>query len=190
MGQRQWCSHGWVCLRCEACSNQHGPTIPRTTSVRRGEPVCVFRGGLLDRNPQNLFCGGDDLFSWLSVGSDTGFGVFPELRITHLIPAGRVRRDYLVRLAYGHSFSLALLRYMVYGTIPRPVTIFRRLRIIAHGLKHGWFSMRCNWADSTGMVDATQFISEQRLQPRHIVAPSTSLLDRHDLRRRDGGAPL
>ena len=168
-----------------------GLCVPRRVAMRYSKCVRELRiSSVLDRNGQNLFCGGDDLFSWLSAGSDTGFGIFPELRITHLIPAGRVQRHYLVRLAHGHSFSLALLRYMVYGTNPGPVTIFRRLRIIAHGLKHGWFSMRCNWADSRGMADATQFISEQRLQPHRIVAPSTHLPDRRDLRRRDGGAPL
>jgi glycosyltransferase involved in cell wall biosynthesis len=147
-----------------------GLCVPRRFATRYSQIVRELRiSNVLDRNGQNLFCGGDDLFSWLCVGSDTGFGIFPQLRITHLISAGRVRQDYLVRLEHGHSFSLAVLRYMVYGTTPRPATVLRRFRIIAHGLKKGWFSMRCNWARSRGTADAIQFISEQRLQPLKIL---------------------
>jgi glycosyltransferase involved in cell wall biosynthesis len=147
-----------------------GLCVPRQCAARYSQFVRQLRiSKVLDRHGQSLFCGGDDLFSWLSVGSDTGFGIFPELRITHLIPAKRVQADYLVRLVHGHSFSLAVLRYMVYGTSPRPATSFRRLRVIAHGLKNGWFSMRCRWAESCGTAEATQFISEQRLQPLKIL---------------------
>ena len=67
---------------------------------------------------------------------------------------------------------------MVYGTHPRPATALRRLRIIAHGLKNGWFSMRCPWAGSRGTGDATQFISERRLQPRDILTGHTDTGDR------------
>jgi len=148
-----------------------GLCVPKGFATRYSQIVGELRiSNVLDRNGQSLFCGGDDLFSWLSVGSDTGFGIFPELRIRHLIPAGRVRQDYLVQLVYGHSFSLAVLRYMVYGTNPRPATVRRRLRIVAHGVKNGYFSMRCRWAESRGTVDATRFISEQRLQPLNILA--------------------
>jgi glycosyltransferase involved in cell wall biosynthesis len=143
-----------------------GLCVPRWVAMLYSR--CVRELGtseVLDRHGENLFCGGDDLFSWLAVGSNTGFGIFPELRITHLISAGRVRQDYIVRLVYGHTFSHAVLRYMVNGTNPCPTTALRRLRIIAHGLKNGWFSMRCQWAESRGAADATRFISERRLQP-------------------------
>jgi glycosyltransferase involved in cell wall biosynthesis len=147
-----------------------GLCVPRRFAARYSQFVRELRTSeVLDRDGENLFCGGDDLFSWLSVGGDVGFGIFPGLRITHLIPAGRVRQDYLVRLVHGHTFSHAVLRYMVYGTKPRPATALRRLRTIAHGLKNGWFSMRCSWAASRGTGDATQFISERRLQPPNIL---------------------
>jgi glycosyltransferase involved in cell wall biosynthesis len=38
-----------------------------------------------------------------------GTGVFPRLRLTHLMPAGRVREDYLLRLVEGHARSTVLL---------------------------------------------------------------------------------
>lgn len=150
-----------------------GLCVPRRIAERYSQFVGELRmSKMLDRHGQNLFCGGDDLFSWLSVASDTGFGTFPELRITHLIPAGRVRQDYLVRLVRGHSFSHAVLHYMVYGTYPRPTTILHHLRIIAHGVKNGWFSMRCRWAESRGAAEAIRFISEQQLQPPSSLTSS------------------
>lgn len=147
-----------------------GLCVTQRSATRYSQIVRQLRtSNVLDRNGQRLFCGGDDLFSWLCIGSDTGFGIFPELRITHLISAGRVRHDYLVRLQHGHSFSLAVLRYMVYGTNPRPVTVLGRFRIIAHGVKRGWFSMHCKWSQSRGTADAIRFISDQRLQPLNIL---------------------
>src|SRR5206468_7111640 len=58
---------------------------------------------LLDRSGERLFCGGDDLFSWVSARTGCGFGVFPELRITHLIGAHRLNRAYFLRLAHDHA---------------------------------------------------------------------------------------
>jgi glycosyltransferase involved in cell wall biosynthesis len=40
---------------------------------------------LLDRRGGQLFAGGDDVFSWAAVLGGQGFGVFPELSVTHLI---------------------------------------------------------------------------------------------------------
>ena len=155
-----------------------GLCVPRQFAARYSQFVRELRTSeVLDRQGENLFCGGDDVFSWLSVGSDVGFGIFPGLRITHLIPAGRVRQDYLVRLVHGHSFSHAVLGYIVYGTHPRPAPALHRLRMIAHGLKNGWFSMRCQWAESRGTADANQFICDRRLQPRDILTRHTDTGD-------------
>jgi glycosyltransferase involved in cell wall biosynthesis len=158
-----------------------GLCVSRRVATRYSQCVCELRTSeVLDRHGENLFSGGDDLFSWLCVGSDTGFGIFPELRITHLISAGRVRQDYIVRLVHGHTFSHAILRYMVNGTKPCPATALRHLRIIAHGLKNGWFSMRCQLAESRGTADATRFVSEQRASATLHTQKST----------KDAGGPL
>jgi glycosyltransferase involved in cell wall biosynthesis len=158
-----WSNNGadYFCTPCGA-----GLCVPRRFAALYSQFVRELgTSKMLDRRGEDLFCGGDDLFSWLSVGSDTGFGIFPELRITHLISAGRVQQDYLVRLVYGHNFSFGVLRYMVNGTNPRPATALGRLRIIAHGLTNAWFEVRCQWAESRAADDAKRFISEQRLQP-------------------------
>jgi glycosyltransferase involved in cell wall biosynthesis len=59
---------------------------------------CTRVSSFLDRRGQQLYCGGDDLFSWAAAMSGQGFGLFPRLRVTHLIAAGRLERPYLLRL--------------------------------------------------------------------------------------------
>jgi glycosyltransferase involved in cell wall biosynthesis len=47
-----------------------------------------------------------------------GFGSFPRLALTHLIPKSRVRADYLVRLMEGITASQVVLRYLKSGVLP------------------------------------------------------------------------
>lgn len=161
-----------------------GLCVPRRIAMLYCQIVHELRTSeVLDRHGENLFCGGDDLFSWLSVGSDAGYGIFPELRITHLISAGRVQQDYIVRLVRDHTFSHAVLRYVLYGTNPCPSMALRPLRIIAHGLEKGWLSMRCQWAASRGTADAIQFISARRLQPLYILRSALSTWENFRIER-------
>ena len=60
---------------------------------------------ILDRNGEQLFAGGDDVFSWACVGGGQGFGLFPDLRVTHLISAARLTRRYYLRLIHDHALS-------------------------------------------------------------------------------------
>jgi glycosyltransferase involved in cell wall biosynthesis len=81
------------------------PTIPW------GAGLCVTRevathyvellkrlahNAIVDRNGEYLYCGGDDLFSWVSVRLRKGFGIFPSLTVAHLIPGERLTRGYLL----------------------------------------------------------------------------------------------
>jgi glycosyltransferase involved in cell wall biosynthesis len=59
----------------------------------------------------------DIAFTAIDLG--LGMGVFPSLNITHLIPAGRVEREYLVRLVEGHACSTVLL-HALRGNVTPP----------------------------------------------------------------------
>ncbi len=97
-----------------------GICVPRQVANRYCELLReLSTWNVLDRVGGSLFCGGDDLFSWLSIETDFGFGIFPELRITHLISKERVRSAYLVRLVHGHRFSHAVAAYMLRGKLCR-----------------------------------------------------------------------
>jgi glycosyltransferase involved in cell wall biosynthesis len=136
---------------------------------------------VLDRFGERLYCGGDDLFSWVSARNGLGFGVFPELRITHLIGAHRLTRSYFLRLVHDHSYSHGILNYLFFGEEQPQLGVERVLRMLLHGARHGWFSMRCLWAAARGERGAAHFLAERRMQPigaqsKEVVALNALLL--------------
>ena len=142
-----------------------GVCVPRPVALRFIELVHDLGiSSVLGRRGGSLFSGEDDLFYWLCAGTESGFGIFPELRMTHLVPAARVQQDYLVRLVYSHTFSHAVLNYKIQGQSPSAKMDFALLRVMAHGLKNGWFSMRCRMAEAKGAADAVRFVREKGLQ--------------------------
>ena len=80
---------------------------------------------MLGRRGRELFSGEDDLFSWVSSSLGLGFGIFPQLRLTHLISAGRLSRRYLLRLIHDKTFSHSVRDYMLTGIAPRRIDGFR-----------------------------------------------------------------
>jgi len=119
---------------------------------------------IIDRNGWQLFSGGDDLFSWTASFSGHGFGIFPELRMTHLIPGRRLTEQYFLRLLEGHRFSHAVLEYLLAGRDPTAGTFLQRSRRVLAGLRRGTFSMRCQLAVTRGSNKATDFITDNALQ--------------------------
>jgi hypothetical protein len=121
--------------------------------------------GIIDRQGRRLFSGGDDVFSWSAVTIKRGFGVFPELRLTHLISSGRLTRAYFLRLIRDHALSHGVLKYLRSEIRPKPLGVFEYVHILLHGLRNGQFSMRCRWAAVKGQAGAARFIVENGLRP-------------------------
>jgi GT2 family glycosyltransferase len=63
--------------------------------------------------------GGDTDLGYTGLSIGLGMGVFPQLRITHLIPARRCSVDYLLRNLEAHEFSHAMQFHARTGTWPR-----------------------------------------------------------------------
>jgi hypothetical protein len=82
----------------------------------------------LDRNGASLLSGGDNDLAACACDIGLGVGVFGALRLTHLIPANRLRESYLVSLAENIALSTVILRSfrMPSGAIPR-LSLKRRL---------------------------------------------------------------
>jgi hypothetical protein len=59
----------------------------------------------------NVFGGEDVEICFVACSIGLGVGIFPELKLTHLIPKERVKDDYLVKLAEGIGTSGKLLAY-------------------------------------------------------------------------------
>jgi glycosyltransferase involved in cell wall biosynthesis len=121
--------------------------------------------GVLGRAGTELYCGEDDLFSWVAASLGSGFGIFPELRVTHLIPAKRLNRRHLLRFLHDHAMSHGVLRYSLLGVPPRRIGWIKYVHLLLHGLKNGRFSMQCKWAASRGEERAARFVVDARLRP-------------------------
>jgi hypothetical protein len=86
---------------------------------------------LSDRRGASLLSGGDFEICYVACRLGLGMGLFPELKVIHLIPKERIDEQYLVKIAEGIHISLFLLKYKWLGVLPQSDnTIFRSLRII------------------------------------------------------------
>jgi hypothetical protein len=120
---------------------------------------------VVDRRGKQLFSGGDGLFSWASSWAGQGFGVFPELRVRHLMLPTRMNQNYFLRLAHDHTFSNAVLVYLLTGSKPRRIDRYQYARLFLHWLRNGKFSVQCQWAELRGEDHAGRFIVEHQLHP-------------------------
>jgi glycosyltransferase involved in cell wall biosynthesis len=120
---------------------------------------------VLGRRGRALFSGEDDVFSWVAASLGLGFGIFPCLRLTHLIPADRLSRHYFLKLIHDHTFSHSVRQYLLAGTAPRRIDGFRYVHLLLHGVRNGGFSMRRQWASSRGADAAARFIVDKQLRP-------------------------
>ena len=109
---------------------------------------------LPDRHGAQLTSGGDNdiVFSVLENGWSVGY--FPELRLTHLIPASRIQPEYLARLNRGiqHSWMQVLTRHGAnpWPQIPAWTVPFRQAKAwITH---RAWSSpaARIRWSGACG----------------------------------------
>lgn len=73
---------------------------------------CPLRNQLDRAGKDGMNSGGDDEFSFVACEMGLGIGLFPELRLNHLISANRIDRGYLLRIAEGHGFSHAVLGHL------------------------------------------------------------------------------
>jgi glycosyltransferase involved in cell wall biosynthesis len=121
---------------------------------------------VLDRIGERLFCSGDDVFSLVATRLGLAFGVFPELRVTHLISARRLQQHYFLQLIHDHALSHGVLNYVLDGVQPKRANLDWYVRLLLNLMKNGLFSIRCRWAAARGRHSAAQFISANSLSPQ------------------------
>jgi hypothetical protein len=152
-----------------------GLVATRATALEFGSLIAQLNAGnVFGRRGAQLFCAEDDLFSWAAARTHTGFGVFPELRLTHLIPAVRLTHEYFIRLVRAHSYSHGVLRYLLMGREPDRGNLLTAGRTLAHGFRRGLFSMMCRRAAFQGAADAAKLIAERGLRTIAHYGPARS----------------
>ena len=88
-----------------------------------------------DRRGKNLMSGGDVEICYAACSIGLGMGVFPELKLTHLIPKERLSRKYLLDLVEGTVTSDILLAYRWKGILPEsPLRLRGLLSFIKNGI--------------------------------------------------------
>jgi Glycosyl transferase family 2 len=89
----------------------------------------------------------------------SGFGIFPDLRITHLIPKHRVSEDYMVRLVEGTTLSDLLLDYKWLNIIPgSPLRVRVLLSVLKTLLLHSGIDRRMRFASVRALAKAKRII--------------------------------
>jgi glycosyltransferase involved in cell wall biosynthesis len=147
--------------RCEQAVWSNDPSHHDSTPWGAG--LCV-RGGLaraykrgseadpdrlkLDLNGTQLIYGGDTDIAYHGCTLGMGKGVFPQLRVTHLIPARRCERAYLLRLIEGRAYSEVLHHWVLHKTLPSEGN--RGLRRHAEPLKR---AIRLLLSDADGRAE-------------------------------------
>ena len=114
---------------------------------------------MLGRNGAGQMSGEDIDMVFFSRRLGLGFGRFPELRMSHLIPARRLTEDYLVELVRCTTLSNVLLNEMHSGV---PVQIDQRRPAVfwslLHLLRHGRRSFRFHRAKVTGILKGRRLL--------------------------------
>jgi glycosyltransferase involved in cell wall biosynthesis len=80
----------------------------------------------LDRCGTSLMGGGDFDLAMTSRELGYGVGLFPELRLTHLISKQRVQSDYLYRICADSTTAVHVIRYLHTGEMPLQPSFKRR----------------------------------------------------------------
>ncbi len=128
--------------------------------------------GLLDRRGPRLYGNGDVAFSWAASLLGKGFGVFPDLRVIHLIRAERVTQQYLLRIAFEGTFSNAVSDFLFLGVAPSGAGRWMELlRLPLRAVRRGRFAMRMSWACICGADRARRLIKQQQLKPLSLERP-------------------
>lgn len=122
---------------------------------------CVGRRG------GELTCGEDDLFSYAATFNGLGFGVFPELQITHLIPATRMNESYLLRLVEAHGFSHAIIEHLLKRGSGIRLGRLSSVRRVLSGARLGLFDLRAELAVQRGIRRARKYVTKSALGPIH-----------------------
>jgi hypothetical protein len=130
----------------------------------------------LDRRGQALPSCGDSDFAMTACDMGLGTGLFRALRLTHLIPAGRLQEAYLLRLMQGMAYSLAILQALR-GPPPGWPSWARRLWGHLSALRRGPREFRFHRASQRGLRAALKEVAsweDQRppLEPRSANRPT------------------
>jgi glycosyltransferase involved in cell wall biosynthesis len=115
------------------------------------------------RRGKALLSGEDREIAYVACATGFGTGVFPELKLTHLISKERVSRQYLLRLYEGTELSNALLLYKWEGTHPAsPLRPRGLLSIVKNSILRRGLDRQMYFARMRAMISARRVIASSQ----------------------------
>lgn len=106
----------------------------------------------LDRRGKSLDGAGDLDLALTARRFGLGWGIFPTLKLLHLIPSGRTTKEYLLNLVESASFSIVVWSHASGSTPPLRQSALRRLAMAALILRNsGWIHARFFAAKQRGI---------------------------------------
>lgn len=147
-----------LCLRREVATAylRHCETSPIQLVSRRGE--------------ETLMSGEDVEMAYVACEQGLGAGVFPSLRLTHLIPASRVTEDYLLKIFEGTLASNYLLSFKWKGLRPPSFGARTWFAVVKNALFSRGLDRRMYFANLHAVSRARRIIAETRVQPLGTAA--------------------
>jgi glycosyltransferase involved in cell wall biosynthesis len=114
----------------------------------------------------NVLLSGEDVeICYVACKIGFGIGIFPELKMTHLIPKERVAPDYLLRMFEGTGISNLLLAYKWKGDPPwTPLTVQGLLSVLKNVLFRNGIDRRMYLANVRAAVKASRIISASTIR--------------------------
>jgi hypothetical protein len=146
-----WCadSHPWgagMCVRKTVASEY-------CRLVKQSSPCITGH-----RGKSAIIGGGDDKeICIVACKNGFGLGVFPQLRLTHLIPKERVAEPYMLALAEANEVSNMVLDFKWRGRVPKWT-----LRMLLSALTRGGLSRKLSFANLRASREAMRIINESR----------------------------
>jgi hypothetical protein len=135
----------------------------------------------LDRMGKILACGEDTHMALIACDLGLGTGLFPSLRLTHLIPAVRVREPYLLKLMEGQVYSLHVLSALR-GKPPSKPSRPRWIWGHVAALRRGFREFRFYRASMRGARAASREIASwsKDVSPKATTQPAGPVGGAHD----------
>ena len=124
--------------------------------------------GSLDRKGGSLASAGDSDLALCACDMGYAVGVFPSLKIAHLIPKERLDTDYLIKLASSIAQSRAILEFIWEGEIPAEVvkpsrseliiSFYKKLRAMLRGQSENTLKRKITLAHKSGRQQAREIL--------------------------------
>ncbi|GAB4376474.1 MAG: hypothetical protein Kow00121_23580 [Elainellaceae cyanobacterium] len=164
-GKDQWSNllHQWTTTPIGAGICVRKTVADKYFELVRSDPMRLN----LDRKGKQLISGGDTDLAFTACDTGLGTGIFVDLKLTHLIPVGRLEEEYLVRLTENLAYSNNILDFLR-GKMPRKTPWFKQKMSEYYQLwTNGKRGMRFHQAKARGIDRAIQEVSKVGSLPTH-----------------------